>query len=328
MLRNFLVRIGVPALSAMLMASCSLLNAADDVLPGPGETGGGGAGQGGDPSTTSTSATMTGTSTSTSSAGGGGPTCGDGTIDADETCDPPASCPTQCDDGDSCTVEILQGDAASCTAACVPTTINECGPADGCCLPGCDPDADLDCMCGNGLIDPGETCDGNCPLNCDDGSSCSVDQQTGNATTCDVVCTHDPILDCVNDDGCCPTGCDVANDNNCGGTCVGNPQWQPVTCTTSDWVWTRDRVLANTIDAANASKVLATGCNHASPQPELGQGLCSLDGTGWVSTQTFVMMGCDATWGHLSVGGPFDCGGHDGDTWRHLVLGQNDCYAY
>jgi hypothetical protein len=79
---------------------------------------------------------------------------------------------------------------------------------------------------------------------------------------------------------------------------------------------------------ANRLHVLATGCNHGGPQPALGQGMCSLDGTGYVSTRTFTMAGCDASWWH--IGGRFSggCGGHDGDTYRLLALGANDCYAY
>jgi hypothetical protein len=307
----------------MLMASCSLLNAADDVLPGPGETGGGGTGQGGDPTTTttSTSATMTGTSTSTSSAGGGGPTCGDGVVEADETCDPPASCPTQCDDGESCTTQLLQGDAASCTAACETIPINDCGPPDGCCLPGCDVNLDADCTCGNGIIEPGETCDGNCPLNCDDGSSCTLDQQTGDITSCDVVCTHDPILNCISGDGCCPPGCGLVDDNDCGGTCVGNAQWTPVTCITPEWVWSSDRG-NDTVAAANAAHTLFTGLNDQ---------YCSLDGAGWVSTTPYVMTDfgdCDINWYHL--GGSFtgNCGGWGMQPVRRLAVGSNDCYPY
>ena len=110
--------------------------------------------------------------------------------------------------------------------------------------------------------------------------------------------------------------------------CIGNPDWQRVTCTTGDWVWSRDRGLAMSVKDAAANRVLATGCKHATPQPDEGNGLCSLDGTGWVSTKTFVMADCDAKWYHL--GGRFsgNCGGHNGDTWRHLVLTDNDCYPY
>jgi len=111
--------------------------------------------------------------------------------------------------------------------------------------------------------------------------------------------------------------------------CDLHPQWQAVSCTTPDWVWSSDRVAATTVPIANALQVLWTGCDHAGGvQPDMGNGLCSLDGLGWVSTQTFVMAGCDADWYHLGGGYTGNCGGHDGDTVRHLVKGINDCYAY
>ncbi|MEZ4470080.1 MAG: hypothetical protein R3F60_04580 [bacterium] len=57
-------------------------------------------------------------------------------------------------------------------------------------------------------------------------------------------------------------------------------------------------------------------------------GYCSLDGTGWVSTEAVPMAGCDNSWYHL--GGRFsgNCGGHDGDTVRRLVLDEDGCYDY
>jgi hypothetical protein len=339
MRRDFLLGAAVPLFSATLIASCSLVNAPNDVQPGPGETGGGN-GQGGDPttSTTTTSSAMTTTSAggaggaggsggsggsgASGGSGGGGPMCGDGVTEGNETCDPPASCPTQCDDGDACTVEFLQGDPANCTSECVTTEIDQCGPPDGCCLPGCNAVADPDCaVCGNGFIEAGETCDGNCPINCDDGSPCSFDQQFGSEVDCNVVCTHDPIGVCADFDGCCPPGCSLANDSDCGGTCVGNAQWMPVTCTTSAWVWSSDRDFM-TVPEANAAHTLFTG---------LDPDYCSLDGLGWVSTTLYVMTDfgdCDTNWYHIGPGYTGNCGGWGANPVRRLVTGPNDCYPY
>jgi hypothetical protein len=115
--------------------------------------------------------------------------------------------------------------------------------------------------------------------------------------------------------------------------CDQHPQWMPVTCTTPDWVWSRDRVNALTVRDAEALQVLATGCNHAGgAQPDDGNGLCSLTGGGWVSTVMFPMTDCDTDWYHL--GGAFsgNCGGHDtsppADNYRHLVMDINGCYNY
>jgi hypothetical protein len=71
--------------------------------------------------------------------------CGDGTIDPNETCDPPDSCPTACGDGDVCTKDVVAGSAANCNVACANTPITMCAGGDGCCPSGCDNNGDPDC---------------------------------------------------------------------------------------------------------------------------------------------------------------------------------------
>jgi hypothetical protein len=258
-------------------------------------------------------------------------------------CDPQLGCVAQplndgtpCDDGFYCTID------EHCTnGTCGAGLPNTCAaPGDVCLIGSCNEAQDT-CVavpgnnggaCNDGSsCTTGETCSngvcgGGSPANpggaCDDQNACT----TGD-TCSGGVCSGAAISSCLDGDGCCPAACNFQNDDDCG--CFNNPQWMPVTCQTGDWVWSRNKAIAMTLASANTAKVLATGCMHGQgPQPQLGQGLCSVSGTGWVSTQTFVMQGCDASWYHL--GGSFtgNCGGHDGDTWRHLVLGDNDCYPY
>ena len=75
--------------------------------------------------------------------------------------------------------------------------------------------------CGNGVVEPGETCDGDCPTECWDGTACTQDVLTGTAATCDVVCSSAPLADdsCIADDGCCPSGCSTETDNDCASIC-------------------------------------------------------------------------------------------------------------
>lgn len=153
-----------------------------------------------------------------------GNTCGDAVVEAPETCD--GNCPTECNDGNACTADALVGSAVQCSARCSFEPISACANGDGCCPSGCTAERDNDCapveMCGNGVVDAGELCDGNCPSSCNDGNVCTMDRLTGSASTCDAQCTSSPINACANGDGCCPAGCTSANDNDC--ACV------PKTC--------------------------------------------------------------------------------------------------
>jgi len=116
--------------------------------------------------------------------------CEEPRIEGDETCGPPQECPTECNDGNVCTIDELEGDPSSCTSQCSFRTIEECIPGDGCCPSGCDRGVDDDCReepcvenctprCGDALVDPGEACD--------DGNTLGVDgcETDCNLTTVD-----------------------------------------------------------------------------------------------------------------------------------------------
>lgn len=165
--------------------------------------------------------------------------CGNSVIDYGEICDPPSSCPaaeTDCASADACAIPHLTGSAAACTASCVYERITACAfEADGCCPVGCDTTNDSDCspVCGNGVLETGETCDraaadanAVCPTDCDDHNSCSVDSMVGSPSTCDVVCERDWIALCKDGDGCCPGACNATNDNDCQAVC-GNGVKEP-----------------------------------------------------------------------------------------------------
>jgi hypothetical protein len=102
--------------------------------------------------------------------------CGDGTVQASETCEPDSRitpCPKSCDDGDRCTVDTLLGSRDHCNVRCINTPITEPTDADACCPPGATSSNDTDCppgpTCGNGVVEVDEECDGassNCGLNC------------------------------------------------------------------------------------------------------------------------------------------------------------------
>lgn len=80
--------------------------------------------------------------------------------------------------------------------------------------------------CGNGIIEPPETCEYGsadagitlCPssvADCDDGNPCTVDRLLGSPLLCTAECQNEPIVECANADGCCPIGCNFATDKDC-----------------------------------------------------------------------------------------------------------------
>jgi hypothetical protein len=92
--------------------------------------------------------------------------------------------------------------------------------------------------CGNGRLDPGESCDfriptssvGACPAACDDKIPCTRDMLVGSANACNAQCSFLPLNTCTNDDRCCPAGCTGASDNDCSVTCGNNQIERNETC--------------------------------------------------------------------------------------------------
>ena len=171
--------------------------------------------------------------------------CGDGVVGADELCDlaiaagQPGACPSTCDDA-VCSRDVLVA-GGSCMARCHHEPITAAADGDGCCPPGATANSDSDCprgacedTCGDGDLDPGETCDpgiaagepGACPTSCpDDGVACTRDivDQPG---TCQAACAYVPVTEPVDGDGCCPAGANGANDRDCISVC-GNAVVEP-----------------------------------------------------------------------------------------------------
>jgi len=145
-------------------------------------------------------------------------TCGNGVVDANETCD--GNCPTECPVTGQCLQGILTGSSETCDAACISGPITDCIDDDGCCAKGCTEAEDSDCQptCGNGIVEPGETCDGNCPTACFSSSFCSELLLEGSPETCDAQCVAGEPPGCVSGDGCCPIGCNPGLDSDCSET--------------------------------------------------------------------------------------------------------------
>ena len=74
-------------------------------------------------------------------------------------------------------------------------------------------------VCGNGVLESGEICDGNCPTSCPS-AGCNQITLQGSASSCDAKCisTGSKTV-CASGDGCCPSGCNANNDSDCAPKC-------------------------------------------------------------------------------------------------------------
>jgi cysteine-rich repeat protein len=228
--------------------------------------------------------------------------CGDGQVQANETCDTaipagqPGACPTSCTSNDPCYTVALEN-AGTCQAACgapVPVAPKN---GDGCCVGDSTAANDSDCpqpaACGNGKVDMGETCDtaiaagqpGACPTaaSCDDHQACTTDTVVG-AGTCQAACQHTPITVPAPGDGCCPPGGNSGNDSDCAAACgdgvvtppekcdTGIPAGQPGACPTQA---TCDDHQACTTDTVVDPGTCNASCSNTPiTQPANGDGCC------------------------------------------------------
>ena len=89
-------------------------------------------------------------------------------------------------------------------------------------------------LCGNGSVDPGESCDtaitsgqGSCPLACNDDEACTADSLEGSG--CTAKCIYSPISTCDAEasDGCCPANCTEETDADCAALTCGNGKLDP-----------------------------------------------------------------------------------------------------
>lgn len=189
--------------------------------------------------------------------------CGNGTVEAGETCDPLATCPTSCAPN-GCMLRKVEN-PGTCQAACVDDKLQTtCKNADGCCPPGCNANNDSDCVatCGNGVVEGNETCDplASCPQSCAQ-VGCQL-YRVDKKDTCQAACVADRIQDlCIHGDGCCPRGCNANNDNDCKAVC-GNEVVEPgETCDPVEKCPTCERPRYACLDDVGSAKTCDLVCN-------------------------------------------------------------------
>jgi len=160
--------------------------------------------------------------------------CGDGVWEHDlaENCEVSLSplvnggCPVSCVKDGATGFLVGSGCQVHCSYF---TTMPISG--DGICLKGSTHASDTDCppVCGNQVLEPGETCDqgiaaglpGACPTSCPaPPSPCLQVELVGDASDCSARCVTTPVTTCSPQaDGCCPANCDNSNDPDCSPRC-------------------------------------------------------------------------------------------------------------
>jgi hypothetical protein len=170
-------------------------------------------------------------------------------------CDPVLGCVvTPLNDGDPCNDSLFCTINDQCSGGICGGSPNTCAPPGDICLIGTCNEASDSCVAvpgnngaacnDNSTCTTGETCsngdcNGGAPANqggaCDDASACTTIDICNNG-----VCAGTPVVACVNGDGCCPAGCDIAVDDDCGGVVYmtssnGDPGFYGYDVETNSW---------------------------------------------------------------------------------------------
>ncbi len=81
-------------------------------------------------------------------------------------------------------------------------------------------DGGEEARCGNDTVEEGELCDGDCPTSCDDLDPCTDQTLEGSAEQCNARCAVTLTITAPADgDGCCPSGANANNDDDCVPVC-------------------------------------------------------------------------------------------------------------
>lgn len=132
-----------------------------------------------------------------------------------------------CDDVLNCAEKNFDdGDCDSCTPDCAGKTCGDDGCGSTCgagcgfseiCVDGiCEAEV-VGPVCGNGIIEEGEACDGDCPLGCEDEDEnpCTLETLEGYSFDCTATCVVAEVTTCGDLDGCCLPECSYPDDFDC-----------------------------------------------------------------------------------------------------------------
>jgi hypothetical protein len=133
--------------------------------------------------------------------------CGDGSCNGNEDC---KSCVSDC--GPCCSDECTLNDRRCHNSnAQICSRDSETGCTEWVLSESCSSNGGI--CCNNLCV---QVCESN--YDCNDGNTCTKDT-CANPSTCSAACVNVQITKCINSDGCCPSGCNSNNDNDCKSKC-------------------------------------------------------------------------------------------------------------
>jgi hypothetical protein len=111
----------------------------------------------------------------------------------------------------------MAGIPSQCNVECLVEAITRPRSGDACCPDGANANNDNDCKpyCGNGVVETGERCDGDCPTSCKSADPCTSAIWENQEGDCNYWCRYEPVTTYFSGDGCCPPGGDRVKDTDC-----------------------------------------------------------------------------------------------------------------
>lgn len=196
-----------------------------------------------------------------------------------------------CDDGNACTMELCLNHT------CQYESISECMDNDGCCPENCNSMNDNDCQGGSGgggggcgtTEEPETTCDDGLDNDCDglidaedpDCIGCLSNEDCDDWDPCtfdacfDSICIHNMTTACMDDDGCCPEGCQ-GEDSDCN-ECFTDTECEDNDPCTVDACYNGLCSNEPIITCTNEDNCCPSGCTHSTDSDCEQQDECYTD---------------------------------------------------
>ncbi|MCC6807733.1 MAG: VCBS repeat-containing protein [Deltaproteobacteria bacterium] len=265
------------------------------------------------------------------------PACGNGVIDEGELCDKAiaagesGACVVRCSpSADACIERTLEGDPDTCSSTCAETAVTKAKDKDSCCPAGKVFSDDDDCppdpvLCGNGMIDPGETCDTAasgkdlCKSACPASGPCASMAMSGSGCAVKCSVTRKPKKD---GDSCCAFPGD--SDTDCAPIASPSCAAKPFAAEEA-WRWPNPSILIKTTASNSVTPLVAQftddngdGKITAADTPDV-LAMIALVGAGGQIAQLVVFSGSDG-----AIKWTKDLGAYKTSVYTHPAIADID----